>query len=70
VTDWTRIELASKLGLPFDFEGSMQEPIERFVRSFGARPISVPIVSKICSGPFFAKAQIQELKAFCFPKNI
>lgn len=34
---WAGIELASRLGKIFDFEGSMQEPIERVFRAFGAR---------------------------------
>jgi len=33
---WKAIERASENQLSFDFEGSMVEPIERFVRAFGA----------------------------------
>jgi len=33
---WKGIEWASAAGMPFDFEGSMVEPIERFFRAFGA----------------------------------
>jgi hypothetical protein len=33
---WTAIENAATVAANFDFEGSMIEPIERFVRSFGA----------------------------------
>ncbi|MEO8204786.1 MAG: GNAT family N-acetyltransferase [Chthoniobacterales bacterium] len=33
---WTAIQNASKNGKSFDFEGSMVESIERFVRAFGA----------------------------------
>ncbi len=33
---WKAIEFASAQGKRFDFEGSMNEPIERFFRSFGA----------------------------------
>ena len=43
---WHGIELASKLGLCFDFEGSMHEPIERFFRSFGGRQIPYFVISK------------------------
>ena len=35
---WNGIKLAGDLGLRFDFEGSMIEPIERFFRGFGGRP--------------------------------
>ncbi len=34
---WHAIQLASRHAQMFDFEGSMVEPIERFVRAFGAR---------------------------------
>ena len=43
---WHGIELASKLGLCFDFEGSMHEPIERFFRSFGGRQVPYFVLSK------------------------
>ena len=33
---WEAIKLASSKGLSFDFEGSMIEPVEKFVRGFGA----------------------------------
>ncbi len=48
---WHGIELASKLGLAFDFEGSMHEPIERFFRSFGARQVPYFVISKTSSHP-------------------
>ena len=35
---WDGIQLASSLGLRFDFEGSMIEPIEKFFRGFGGSP--------------------------------
>jgi Acetyltransferase (GNAT) domain len=35
---WDGIKLAGSLGLRFDFEGSMIEPIERFFRGFGGTP--------------------------------
>lgn len=34
---WKAIELAAQKGLKFDFEGSMIEPISRFMRSYGAQ---------------------------------
>jgi lipid II:glycine glycyltransferase (peptidoglycan interpeptide bridge formation enzyme) len=37
---WEAIQFASEMGLKFDFEGSMIEPIERVFRSFGA--IQIP----------------------------
>lgn len=43
---WQGIELASKMGLSFDFEGSMHEPIERFFRSFGGRQVPYFVLSK------------------------
>lgn len=61
---WHGILLANQLGLAFDFEGSMQEPIERFFRSFGGRQISVPIVQKTNSRLFFVKAQFQNWISF------
>ncbi len=33
------IKLANKMGLSFDFEGSMKKPIEKFFRQFGAEQI-------------------------------
>jgi len=36
---WRAIEVAHELGIPYDFEGSMIENVERFVRSFGARQV-------------------------------
>ena len=48
---WHGIELASKLGLSFDFEGSMHEPIERFFRSFGGRQIPYFVLSKVSRHP-------------------
>jgi hypothetical protein len=48
---WQGIELASKLGLSFDFEGSMHEPIERFFRSFGGCQVPYFVLSKTSSSP-------------------
>ena len=36
---WAGIEMASRMGKAFDFEGSMEEPIERVFRAFGARQL-------------------------------
>jgi hypothetical protein len=36
---WTAIELAQDMAAVFDFEGSMQKGIERFIRNFGALPV-------------------------------
>jgi hypothetical protein len=41
---WSGIELASSLGLAFDFEGSMIRPIERFFRAFGGEPVPYSVV--------------------------
>ena len=43
---WKGIELASRLGKKFDFEGSMHKPIERFFRAFGARQTPYFVISK------------------------
>ena len=34
---WDAIQFASKISQIFDFEGSMLEPVERFIRGFGAK---------------------------------
>lgn len=38
-TMWAAIELASKRGTGFDFEGSSLRSVERFFRAFGGRPV-------------------------------
>ncbi len=43
---WEGLVYASELGLPYNFEGSMIEPIERFFRSFGAEQLPYPLVNK------------------------
>ncbi|MBE2205263.1 MAG: GNAT family N-acetyltransferase [Chthoniobacterales bacterium] len=45
---WAGIELASRMGLAFDFEGSMQEPIERVFRAFGARQVPYFSLERVC----------------------
>lgn len=64
---WSGIELASKLGKAFDFEGSMQEPIERVFRAFGGRQISYLEINKL-SLPYVAHVRkiIQRAKARFF----
>jgi hypothetical protein len=39
---WEAIQYASDVTRRFDFEGSMLQPIERFVRAFGARQVTYP----------------------------
>lgn len=43
---WHAIQFASKQKKSFDFEGSMIEPVERFFRSFGAKPTPYFEISK------------------------
>jgi len=43
---WEAIRLASEVSRVFDFEGSMLEPIEHFVREFGGRQTPYLCVSK------------------------
>ena len=37
---WEAITFASTISRQFDFEGSMIEPVERFFRAFGGRPVA------------------------------
>ncbi len=46
---WEGIKLAHSLGLNFDFEGSMNENIEKFFRSFGAKQKTLIYVYKIAT---------------------
>jgi len=59
---WNGILLANQLGLGFDFEGSMNESIDRFFRAFGGRQISVPTIQKTRSLLFFLKTQFESGK--------
>lgn len=43
---WEAIKFAATVTRKFDFEGSMLEPVERFFRGFGARPIAYSTISK------------------------
>lgn len=43
---WEAIKFASEKGLSFDFEGSMLEPVERFVRAFGGQQRPYLVLTK------------------------
>lgn len=43
---WSAIKHASTVAESFDFEGSMMEPVERFVRAFGASQTPYFVISK------------------------
>jgi Acetyltransferase (GNAT) domain len=43
---WEAIKYASQVTRRFDFEGSMLQPIERFVRAFGARQVTYPTLKR------------------------
>lgn len=44
---WEAIAFASTVSRQFDFEGSMIEPVERFFRAFGGRPVPFFSLSKL-----------------------
>lgn len=50
---WHAIGRALERGTGFDFEGSMLEPVERFVRGFGGEPVAYSVVRR--SSPAWAK---------------
>ncbi len=50
---WHAIGRALQRGTGFDFEGSMLEPVERFVRGFGGEPVAYSVVRR--SSPAWAK---------------
>jgi hypothetical protein len=56
---WTAIQSASEFVDKYDFEGSMQKGIDRFVRSFGAIPVPY---SSISDGLFANKIVRQKVK--------
>jgi hypothetical protein len=58
---WEAIRLASQVSRAFDFEGSMLEPIEHFVRGFGARQTAYFSISK---AGFKGKSAIAARAAF------
>jgi hypothetical protein len=43
---WEAIKYASQVTRRFDFEGSMLQPVERFVRAFGARQVTYPTLKR------------------------
>jgi hypothetical protein len=43
---WSLIKHASTVTKKFDFSGSMMEPVERFLRSFGATQVPYSNISK------------------------
>jgi len=43
---WEAIKFAATVTAKFDFEGSMLQPVERFFRGFGARPIPYSTLTK------------------------
>jgi len=53
---WSGIELASTLKKSFDFEGSMEEPIERVFRAFGARQVPYFSVVRSIISTYLKKA--------------
>lgn len=46
---WEAIKFSSTVTKQFDFEGSMMEPVEKFVRAFGGRQIQYNHISKVNS---------------------
>lgn len=56
---WDGIQAAAARGHVFDFEGSMLEPVEEFVRAFGGRPAPYFRVSKARgAGRLFSAARV------------
>ena len=43
---WEALKLAHRLGKPYNFGGSMVEPIETFMRKFGGRQVQYLEVSR------------------------
>jgi hypothetical protein len=58
---WNGIQLAHKLGVTFDFEGSMVESIENFFRSFGSEQTAYFQISKVPSKKLQLKYFIKSL---------
>jgi hypothetical protein len=56
------IERALDRGLGFDFEGSMLEPVEHFVRGFGGAPVGYSVVRRSSPGWSRAVARKRRLK--------
>ena len=55
---WHAIGRALERGTGFDFEGSMLEPVERFVRGFGGEPFAYSVVRR--SSPAWAKVVVHK----------
>lgn len=59
---WEGIQFASSVSKAFDFEGSMIEPIERFFRAFGGKPVPYWRVIKLNSFLSFADYMKPKIK--------
>ncbi|MEI8305728.1 MAG: GNAT family N-acetyltransferase [Chloroflexales bacterium] len=66
---WEAIQFAATVTNAFDFEGSMIEPVERFFRSFGARPCPYFAISKVNSPLAIAYQATREIIAMMRPKG-
>ena len=60
---WSAIQFAASVAPAFDFEGSMLEPVERFVRAFGARPESYSALERITSPSYLMYRAIRQASA-------
>ena len=56
---WEAIRYASSINTSFDFEGSMIEPVERFVRGFGAKQVPYFHVWKFNSKLMYSLYQLK-----------
>jgi lipid II:glycine glycyltransferase (peptidoglycan interpeptide bridge formation enzyme) len=52
---WEAIKFAATVSEQFDFEGSMIEPVERFFRAFGGKPLPYFSIQKLSSGMRFLR---------------
>jgi hypothetical protein len=60
---WHAIKLSRRLGVAFDFEGSMLKPVERFFRAFGGEATPFFHVSRARSKLALAMLAIRKLRA-------
>lgn len=60
---WEAIRFAATVSSAFDFEGSMMEPIERFVRGFGAQQVPYFYLTNTPSPLLRLRAALQILKS-------
>jgi len=60
---WHAIKLSRRLGVAFDFEGSMIKPVERFFRAFGGEATPFFHVSRARSKLALAMLAIRKLRA-------